>query len=147
MNPAELSGLELLRAAAAGAVPRASIGETMGFGSMDVEEGRVIMRTTADARHLNPMGGVHGGYAATVLDTVTGCAVHTMLPAGTSYGTVDLAVKMMRPVPRDVELIAEARVTHVSGSIGISEGTLRGPDGTLLASATCTCFIKRPRSA
>lgn len=147
MNPAELSGLEVLRAIGAGKLPRATIADTMGLGAMEVEEGRATMRARADGRHINPLGGVHGGFAATVLDSVTGCAVHTMLPAGVSYGTVDLSVKMMRPVPRDVELIAEARVTHISGSIGISEGTLRGPDGTLLASATATCFIKRPRPA
>ena len=145
MNASRLTGLEMLRAVAAGEIPRASIADTMGLGAMEVEEGRATMLARADHRHINPLGGVHGGFAATVLDSVTGCAVHTMLPAGTSYGTVDLAVKMLRPVPRDTDLVAEARVTHISGSIGVSEGTLRDAEGTLLASATATCFIKRPR--
>ena len=146
MSATAMSGLEMLRAIARGDIPRAPIAETMGLGGMEVEEGRVTMQARADGRHINPLGGIHGGFAATVLDSVTGCAVHTMLPPGTSYGTIDLAVKMLRPVPRDVDLVAEARVTHISGSIGVSEGTLRDASGALLASATATCFIKRPRA-
>ncbi|PWC31721.1 PaaI family thioesterase [Azospirillum sp. TSO22-1] len=140
-----LSGLELLKAFAAGALPRASMAETMGMRGLEVEEGRVVMRARADDRHLNPLGGVHGGFAATVLDSVTGSAVHTMLEAGVGYGTVDLAVKMLRPVPRHEDLVAEARVTHLSRSLGVAEGTLRDAAGNLLASASATCFIKRPR--
>lgn len=146
MNPAEMSGLELMQAAASGKIPRASITETMGIGAMQVEEGHVTMQARADHRHINPMGGVHGGFAATILDSVTGCAVHTKLPAGATYGTVDLGVKMLRPVPRDADLIAEATVTHISGSIGVAEGTLKDANGTLLASASATCFIKRPKA-
>ncbi|GAB6259971.1 hypothetical protein PSSHI_02130 [Photobacterium sp. R1] len=87
---------------------------------------------------------MHGGFAATILDSVTGCAVHSMLEAGASYGTVDLAVKMMRPVPINEKLIAEARITHISRSLGIAEGTIRNSEGKLLASGSATCFIKRP---
>ena len=89
------------------------------------------------------MGGVHGGFAATVLDSVTGCAVHTMLDAGLGYGTVDLSIKMLRPVPREVELIAEGRVLHFSRNLGVSEGTLKTADGKLLSHATATCFVIR----
>ena len=115
----------------------------MGMYSMEVEEGRVVIHARADERHLNPLGGVHGGFAATVLDSVTGCAVHSRLPAGAVYGTVDLNVKMLRPVPRDQNLVAEATVTHLSRSLGVSEGTLRDEKGNLLASASATCFIKQ----
>lgn len=146
MNPATLSGLELLQATAAGRIPRATMAETVGIEGLEVEKGRALMRARADGRHLNPMGGVHGGFAATVLDSVTGCAVHSMLEPGVGYGTVDLSVKMMRPVPRDQDLVAEARVTHISRSLGIAEGTLRAADGTLLASASATCFIKQPKA-
>lgn len=145
MDPASMTGLELLQAAAQGKIPPASIGKTMGMLSMEAEEGRFVVHARADDRHLNPQGGVHGGFAATVLDSVTGCAVHTLLPAGASYGTVDLGIKMLRPVPRDKDLVAEARVTHISHSLGVAEGTLRDADGNLLASASATCFIKRPR--
>lgn len=144
MNPATMTGLELMIAAAEGKIPPASISATMGMSGMQAEEGRVVIYARADERHLNPLGGVHGGFAATVLDSVTGCAVHTRLPAGASYGTVDLNVKMLRAVPRDQDLVAEARVTHLSRSLGVAEGTLRDERGTLLASASATCFIKQP---
>lgn len=145
MDFASLTGLQLLQAAAEGKVPRATIADTMGIGKMEVEKGRAVMQARATDRHLNPLGGVHGGFAATVLNSVTGCAVHTMLDAGASYGTVDLNVKMMRPVPVGEDLVAEARVTHISRSLGIAEGTLRDGSGTLLASASATCFIRQPR--
>jgi uncharacterized protein (TIGR00369 family) len=87
------------------------------------------------------MGGVHGGFAATVLDSVTGCAVHTLLNAGVGYGTIDLNVKMIRTVPKNEKLIAEGKIINLSKSLGISEGTLKSQDGKLLATATATCMI------
>ena len=80
---------------------------------------------------------------ATVLDSVTGCAVHSTLEAGVGYGTIDLQVKMLRPVPRNQALMAEATTVHVSRNIATSEGTLKSSDGKLLATATATCFLKR----
>ena len=76
-----------------------------------------------------------------MLDSVTGCAVHTMLDVGVGYGTVDLNIKMLRPVPRDVELVAESNVLHLSRSLGVSEGSLKTEDGKLVAHATATCFV------
>ncbi|KVE33914.1 PaaI family thioesterase [Burkholderia sp. TSV86] len=143
MNPLSMSGLELLRAAAAGDLPAASIAETVPMRIDDVELGYIRMSARADGRHLNPLGGVHGGFAATVLDSVTGCAVHTMLDAGIGYGTIDLHVKMLRPVPRDADLIAEGRVIHLSKSLGVAEGTLKTSDDKLVAHASATCFIQR----
>ncbi len=145
MNPADLTGLELLQAAIDGKIPRASISGTMGMGRMEVERGRAVVHARADERHLNPMGGVHGGFAATVLDSATGCAVHTMLAAGESYGTVDLGVKMLRPIPLNADLVAEAKVTHISRTIGVSEASLRDAAGNLLASASAPCVIRRPQ--
>lgn len=144
MNPLSVSGLELLRAAAAGDLPAASIAETIPMRPESVELGYVKMIARADGRHLNPLGGVHGGFAATVLDSVTGCAVHTMLDPGVGYGTVDLHVKMLRPVPRDVDLVAEGRVIHLSRNLGVAEGTLKTPDDKVVAHASATCFIQRP---
>ncbi|AJY19425.1 MULTISPECIES: PaaI family thioesterase [Burkholderia] len=145
MNPLSLSGIELLRAAAAGDAPLASISETMPMRPLEVELGYIRMSARADDRHLNPLGGVHGGFAATVLDSVTGCAVHSMLEAGVGYGTIDLHVKMLRPVPRNVDLIAEGRVIHLSRSLGVAEGTLKTPDDKIVAHASATCFIQRPQ--
>ncbi|VWD60863.1 PaaI family thioesterase [Burkholderia contaminans] len=145
MNPLSLSGLDLLRAAVSGDAPLASIAETIPMRPLDVELGYVKFSARADDRHLNPLGGVHGGFAATVLDSVTGCAVHSMLDAGVGYGTVDLHVKMLRPVPRDVDLVAEGRVIHLSRSLGVAEGTLKTADDKIVAHASATCFIQRPQ--
>ncbi|AJK46313.1 PaaI family thioesterase [Burkholderia plantarii] len=144
MKPLDFSGIDLLRAAAAGDVPAPSITKTMPMRLDAVELGYVRMAARADERHLNPLGGVHGGFAATVLDSVTGCAVHSMLDRGVGYSTVDLHVTMLRPVPRDVDLIAEGRVTHLSRTLGVAEGTLKTPDDKIVAQASATCFIQRP---
>ncbi|MCG9756228.1 PaaI family thioesterase [Shewanella insulae] len=145
MELSQLSGLEHLGAIISGDIPEPSIFETMGMFNLEATQGAVSLGCCATLRHCNPMGGVHGGFAATVLDSVTGCAVHTMLEAGVSYGTVDLAIKMMRPIPLNETLVAQAKVTHVSLSLGVAEGTIRDAKGTLLASGTATCFIKRPK--
>ncbi len=136
-----MTGLALIRAVVAGQLPPPSIATTMPMTIVEAHEGRVVFSAMANASHLNPMGGVHGGFAATVLDSVTGCAVHTMLGAGVAYGTIDLSVKMIRPVPQDEELLAEGKVLNLSTSLGISEGTLKSADGRLLATATATCMI------
>jgi uncharacterized protein (TIGR00369 family) len=141
MNVAEMSGLEIIQALVAGTLPSPSITDTMGMRFAEAKKGWVRFTARADQRHLNPMGGVHGGFAATVLDSVTGCAVHTMLEKGFGYGTVDLNIKMLRPVPRDVELVAESNVLHFSRTLGVSDGTLKTADGKLLAHATATCYV------
>ena len=143
MNIHQLTGLEHLQAIIDGQISPPSIFETMGMFRLEVSHGSVELGCCATSKHLNPMGGVHGGFAATVLDSVTGCAVHSLLEAGVSYGTVDLAVKMMRPVPCNQELVAQAKVAHLSHSLGIAEGTLCTREGKLLASGSATCFIKR----
>lgn len=101
MNPKEMSGLALLEAMRDEKIPAPSISETMSMQPAVIESGRVEFKVKADHRHLNPLGGVHGGFAATVLDTVTGCAIHTLLEAGVGYGTIDLNVKMCRPIPQN----------------------------------------------
>ncbi|SIT46363.1 conserved exported hypothetical protein [Paraburkholderia ribeironis] len=144
MNLQKMTGLELLRAVVAGQLSPSAMARTVPMTFVDVDFGRVKITARADERHLNPMGGVHGGFAATVLDSVTGCAVHSTLEAGVGYGTIDLQVKMLRPVPRDQELVAEGSTVHVSRNIATSEGTLKSADGKLLATATATCFLKKP---
>ncbi len=139
-----MSGLELLQAMADGKVPGASIVQTVPMFDIKVDPGRIRMSARADGRHLNPLGGVHGGFAATVLDSATGLAIHSTLDAGIGYGTVDLTLKMLRPVPRDEDLVAEGWVIHTARSFAVSEGRLITADGRLLASAVATCFLKRP---
>ena len=91
---------------------------------VQVEEGKVVFNAIANEKHLNPQGGDHGGFAATVLDSATGCAVHTLLGAGVAYCT-----------------IAEGTVINISKSLGISEGILKNEDGKLYATSTATCMI------
>ena len=145
MNPLELTGLQRVQGLMDGSLPQPSMTQTLPMHVVAAAPGKVTFRARADARHMNPMGGVHGGFAATVLDSATGCAVLTMLAAGVSYGTVDLHVKLLRPLPPDRELTAEARALQVTRNIGFAEADLRDEQGTLLAHATATCAIFRPR--
>lgn len=147
MSLEKMSGLEIMQAMVAGKIPDASIAQIIPMKGILAEHGRIQLEAMADERHLNPLGGVHGGFAATVMDSVTGCALHTVLDAGVSYGTVDLNVKMLKPVPKHVPLIAEGKVINVSRSIGVAEATLKDADGNLYAHATATCMILRPERA
>ena len=141
MDPATLTGLELMQAMLDGKIPPPSIAITIPMQGVAVESGKVVFQARADERHLNPLGAVHGGFAATVMDTVTGCAVHTLLGAGEGYGTELLN----EPAPRDVDLVAEGSVINISRSLAVSEGTLKDADGKLYAHATATCMLMRGR--
>lgn len=143
-HPKEMTGLEFLQAMIDGHIPRASISETIPMDLHSISKGEASFNVKADQRHLNPLGGVHGGFAATVLDSVTGCAVHTTLEAGVGYGTIDLNVKMCRPVPKDKTLLAIGKVINLSKNLAISEGQLIDEDGKLYAHATATCMIIHP---
>lgn len=143
MNPSKMTGIELLKAMANGEIPAASITETIPMKVDSIESGVVRFTVQADDRHLNPLGGVHGGFAATVLDSVTGCAVHTALEAGAAYGTVDINIKMMRPIPINTKLFAVGRLLNISKRLGVSEGDIKDSNGKLYAHATCTCSIVR----
>lgn len=142
---ATMSGLDFLQAIRDGKHEHPSIAETMNMKFAEIESGRVMFLAHADERHINPAGGVHGGFAATILDSVTGCAVHTMLEAGIPYGTIDLAIKMMRPIPVNTELFAEGKIINISKSLGVSEGSIRDANGKIYAHATSTCMIIRNR--
>ncbi|MEM8741567.1 MAG: PaaI family thioesterase [Pseudomonadota bacterium] len=138
-----MTGLEQLQAGMDGLLPAPSIGATMGLALDHLEKGLARFVAQADARHLNPMGGVHGGFAATALDSATGCAVHTALDPGETYGTVHLEVKMLRAVPMRTPLWAEAKLLRRSRNIGFAEGALRDADGVIYAHGSATCAIKQ----
>lgn len=141
-----MSGFEFIQAMMHGKVPHPTMADTIPMRVSEVGRGHVQFRVRADRRHLNPLGGVHGGFAATVLDSVTGCAVLTLLDAGVGFGTIDLNIKMLKAIPLDEGLIAEARVIHLSKKLGVSEASLRNDEGTLFAHATCTCAILRKQT-
>lgn len=143
IDPKDMTGLEIMQAFARGLFPTPGIAKTIPMKPAEVEHGRVVFIATADASHTNPLGGVHGGFAATVLDSVTGCATHTVLQAGEGYGTTDLNIKMCRPIPFNASMIAEGKVINAGRSLVISEGYLRDDAGKLYAHATATNMIIR----
>lgn len=143
MNIKNLSGLQIMQEMCNGNIPMPSMATTIPMSASEVELGHVTFIVKADDRHLNPMGSVHGGFAATVLDSVTGCAVFSMLEAGLSYTTIDLNVKMCRPVPLNTKLKAVAKIINISKSLGIAKGQLIDDEGKLYAHATATCMIIR----
>jgi uncharacterized protein (TIGR00369 family) len=144
---ATMSGLEIWRAVAAGELPPPPIGEAMGFTIPVVEHGHVVFAAEAAPWMLNPLGSVHGGAIATLLDSCVGCAVHTTLPVGVGYTTLELKLNYVRAVPAGAgELRAEGTVIHAGGTVATAEGRLTAAsDGRLLAHATTTCLIMRPR--
>lgn len=136
-----LTGFEQLQLMIAGKLPPPSITKVIPLRLERVEEGDVTFIAEANEDHLNPMGGVHGGFAATALDSSTGCAVHSMLKPGQGYATVDLNVQMIRPVPVGVPLMATGKVLNVSRRMGFAEGWLSDENGKRYAHATATCAI------
>lgn len=141
MNPKEMTGLQIMQAAAAGLIPRAPISKTIPMVVKEVELNRVVFEATANETHTNPLGGVHGGFAATVMDSITGCATHTTLGVGESYGTIELNVKMCKPIPFNKPLIAEGKVINKTRRLVITEGYIRDESGSLYAYGTATCMI------
>ena len=139
----ELSGLEYLQAIAAGELPPPPIAALMDMGPIEVDEGRAVFVAEPAEFHYNPIGVVHGGLAATLLDSAMGCAVQTTLPAGDAYTTLEVKVNYVRPMTRETgRVLAEATIVHRGGRIATAEGRIVSEaDGKLLAHATTTCLI------
>jgi uncharacterized protein (TIGR00369 family) len=139
---AGLSGIEFFEAIRAGKIPPAPIGESLNFVAIRIEPGSVIFQGRPHRRYYNPLGTVHGGWFATLLDTAVGCAVHSTLKAGKSYTTLELKVNMVRALTDRVPLIrAEGHLIHAGRQVATAEGRIVGPDGKLYAHATTTCLI------
>lgn len=136
------SGLEVLQAMLRGELPYPPIARTLDFQLLEVGEGRAVFQGTPGPAHLNPMGGIHGGWYATLLDSALGCAVHTMMPPGRSYTTAELGVNLVKAIGPKVQRVrAEGRVLHCGRQLATAEAKLVGPDGTLYAHATTTCLV------
>ena len=143
----KMGGLEYLRAVARGDLPAAPMANLMGFWPSEVEEGRVVFEVEPDEYHYNPIGTVHGGLACTLFDSAMGCAVHTTLPAGTGYTTVELKVNLLRPITAETgRLFCEGETIHVGGRIATAGARLTDEDGRLYGHATTTCMIFREGS-
>ncbi|MGD8254168.1 MAG: PaaI family thioesterase [Syntrophobacterales bacterium] len=140
-----MSGLDYLRAIETGEIPPPPIAQLLGFSLKRVDSGQAVFELEPAEYHYNPIGMVHGGVASTVLDSAMGCAVHSTLPAGTGYSTVELKVNFIRPLSTETgTLHCEASVIHTGGRISTAEGKIVDKDGKLYAHGTTTCIIFRP---
>lgn len=136
------TGMEMFEAIFAGALPPAPIGDTLDFVPIHIEPGAAVFQGRPQRRHYNPLGTVHGGWFATLLDSAVGCAVHSTLPAGKGFTTLELKINMVRPLNDRVPLVrAEGKVIHAGRQVATAEGRIVGPDGKLYAHATTTCLI------
>lgn len=143
-----LDGLTFLRAMAAGKLAGPPIAATLGFALVDVDPGRAVFEVQPAEFHYNPIGVVHGGLAATVLDSALGCAVHSQLPAGMAYTTLELKVNLVRAITQSTGVLrAEGKVIHAGRTTAIAEAHLRDLAGKLYAHGTTTCLIMRPGEA
>jgi uncharacterized protein (TIGR00369 family) len=140
---ATMDGLDYLRAIIAGELPPPPIAVTMRLQPVELEEGRAVFEGEPGEEHYNPIGVVHGGYAATILDSALGCAVHTTLAAGTGYTSLGLEVKYLRPITRDTGRVrCAATVVHRGRKQATAEATLTAAaSGKLLATGTSTLMI------
>jgi uncharacterized protein (TIGR00369 family) len=137
-----LSGLEFLKGIKEGRLPPPPIAHHLGFTLTEVEEGRALFVGTPGFEVYNPIGSVHGGYIATLLDSAMSCAVQTTIPAGFGYTTVEIKVNFVRAVTDKTGLVrAEGRIINAGKRIGTSEGRLTDSQGRLLAHGTATCLV------
>ncbi len=137
------TGLEFMRAIAAGELPPPPIAQLLGMEVIEVAEGRAVFALTPAEWMFNPIGSVHGGIAATLLDSCMGCAVHTTLPAGTGYTTSDLQVRYLRGMNVSTgRVLAEGTVTHSGRRQATAAGRLTIEEtGKLLATASTGCLV------
>ncbi|MGY5883008.1 PaaI family thioesterase [Modestobacter lacusdianchii] len=140
------AGVDVLRAVVAGELPGPPIAATMGFDLVEVDEGRVVFAFEPAEYHYNPIGSVHGGVYATLLDSAAGCAVHSMLPAGVGYTSLDLTVKFLRAITLDTgRVTCVGTVTHLGGRTALAEAKLLDATGRLLGTAVSSILLIRPQ--
>ena len=139
---ASMSGLDFLRRMFSGELPHATMMQQVGFTRGSADPGVVVFQAIPGPQHYNPIGSVHGGFAATLLDSAMGCAVQSMLPAGSSYTTLEFKVSLIKAITADTgEVRAEGRALNVGRRVGTAEGRLLDDKGRLLAHATTTCLV------
>ena len=140
LDYAALSGVEQLRLGLSGGLV-APIARTVGFDLTEVEEGRVVFEAVPTRAVYNPLGTVHGGWMATVLDSACGCVVHSMLKPGQTYTTLELKTVFHKALKADVPVRAVGKIVQIGRRAAFSEAELRGLDGKLYATATSTCLV------
>ncbi len=138
----QMSGFEFLDAIREGRLPGPPIAETMDFALAEVEKGRVVFRGRPGPGHYNPLGSVHGGWFATLLDSCMACAVQSTLPKGSGYTTLEIKINLVKPITTETGPVeAEGKVVQVGRRVGVAEGRLTDRDGTLLGHGSTTCLI------
>lgn len=144
-TPAQIqgkTGLETMQAMLRGELPYAAIAQTLDFLLVDIGPGLAVFQGTPGTAHLNPLGTVHGGWFATLLDSALGCAVHTMMPVGRSYTTADLSIKLVRAITPKVQRVrAIGKVIHCGRQLATAEAQLVDADGKLYAHASTACLV------
>jgi uncharacterized protein (TIGR00369 family) len=139
-----MSGIDFLRAIRDGRLPPAPIAQLLGFKLIEVEAGEAVFEVDPGEQHYNPIGVVHGGLAMTLLDSAMGCAVHTQMPAGAGYTTLEAKTNLTRPITSKTgKLRAIGRVLHLGSRVATAEGRLLDAAGKLYAHATTTCIVLR----
>ncbi|MNK15576.1 Thioesterase superfamily protein [compost metagenome] len=140
-----LTGLEFLNGMLNGEIAVPPIAKTLDFHLLSIEKGKILAEFTPYEFHYNPIGTVHGGVISTVLDTVMGCALHSGLPQGVAYTTLELKVNFVKAVTiRSGKLLVEGRIIHVGRTTALLEADVKSEGGTLYAHATSTCMIFKP---
>jgi uncharacterized protein (TIGR00369 family) len=139
---AGLNGLQTMQGVLNGSLPYATIAKTLDYLLVEVQDGLAAFQGTPGPTLLNPMGGIHGGWYATLLDSAMACAVHTKIPKGRSYTTAELSVNIVKAIRPDVQRVrAIGEVVHCGRQLATAHGRLVGPDGTLYAHGTTTCLV------
>lgn len=138
----KMSGLEFIQGMMRGDFPLPNIAKTLDFVLVEAIEGHCAFQGTPSLDHYNPIGSVHGGYFCTLLDSAAACAVHTMLPQGSGYTSLEIKVNFIRALTDKTGLIrAEGKAIHVGRQVGISEARIVDAAGKIYAHATTTCHI------
>ncbi|MEL7212979.1 MAG: PaaI family thioesterase [Pseudomonadota bacterium] len=140
-----MSGLEFMERIRDGLLPRPPISAVLNYAVEEVTDGRVVFHGTPEFAHTNPMGGVHGGWYGTLLDSCMACAVMTKVPTGSFYTTLEYKVNITRAIPVSTPIKAVGQVDHAGRSTGVAHGEIRGrDDDRLYATGTTTCLIMTP---
>ena len=138
----DMTGLEFVQAMIDGTLPHNSMADTLGYRIVEAEKGRVVITAEPKDTHLNPVGTVHGGLAATMLDSCMGLAVQTLLDKGIGSTTLEFKISFVRPITPDTGTIrGEGTVVAAGRRVGTAEGRVTDANGRLLAHGTTTCLI------
>jgi uncharacterized protein (TIGR00369 family) len=141
---AELSGREFLQAIIDGRLPPPPIATLIGAELVSVAEGEAVFRCTPDESTYNPIGMVHGGLLCTLLDSAAGCAVHTLLPAGAGYGSIEIKVSFLKPLRADSgQIEVHGHALRVGGRVAFAEAHARDQNGELVGHATTSLAVSR----